>query len=82
MTTQEIEKYLEASNDELNWAGVKGESPYGAALMCLGYQARPSTQDIDAVFQTTAKKREAAERVAQAYGLRSDWPQRRGQSPI
>jgi hypothetical protein len=30
MTAQEIEKYLEALNDELHWMGVKGEiCPYG-----------------------------------------------------
>jgi hypothetical protein len=80
MTTQEIEKYLEALNDELDRTGVKGEiCLYGGAVMCLVFQARPSTKDVDAVFQPATQMREAAERVAQAYGLRSDWPQRRGQ---
>jgi hypothetical protein len=74
MTTQEIEKYLEALNDELTQMGVKGEiCLYGGAVMCLVYQARPSTKDIDAVFQPAGKMREAAERVAQTYGLRPDW---------
>jgi hypothetical protein len=74
MTTQEIEKYLGALNDELNRMGVKGEiCLYGGAVMCLVYQARPSTKDVDEVFQSTAQMREAAERVAQAYGLRLDW---------
>jgi hypothetical protein len=76
MTTQEIEKYLEALNGELDRMGVKGEiCLYGGAVMCLVYQARPSTKDVDAVFQPSAQMRQAAERVAQAYGLRSDWPQ-------
>jgi hypothetical protein len=74
MTTQEIEKYLEALNDELDRMGVKGEiCLYGGAVMRLVYQARPSTKDVDAVFQPSAQMREAAERMAQAYGLRSDW---------
>jgi len=74
MTTQEIEKYLEALNGELDRMGVKGEiCLYGGAVMCLVYQARPSTKDVDAVFQPSAQMRQAAERVAQAYGLRSDW---------
>ena len=80
MTTQEVKKYLEVVNDELDWVRVKGEiCPYGGAVMCLVYQARPSTKDSDAVIQPATQMREAAERVAQAYGLRSDWPQRRGQ---
>ena len=74
MTTQEIEKYIEALNDELSLMSVKGEiCLYGGAVMCLVYQARPSTKDVDAVFQPSTQMREAAERVAQAYGLRPDW---------
>jgi Nucleotidyltransferase of unknown function (DUF6036) len=74
MTTQEIEKYLAALNDELTRMGVKGEiCLYGGAVMCLVYQARPSTKDVDAIFQPADKLRKAAERVAQTYGLRPDW---------
>src|SRR4030095_7615587 len=46
----------------------------------LGLKARPSAKDVGAVFRPSAQMRQAAERVALAYGLRSDWPQRRGQS--
>ena len=74
MTTQEIEKYLEALNDELDRMGAKGGiCLYRGALMCLVYQARPSAKDVDAVFRPSAQMREAAVRVAQAYGLRPDW---------
>jgi len=74
MTMQEIEKYLEALNKELAQMGVIGEiCLYGGAVMRLVYQARPSTKDVDAVFQHATQMREAAERVAQAYDLRPDW---------
>ncbi|MEO6724157.1 MAG: hypothetical protein ABIU20_07835 [Blastocatellia bacterium] len=74
MTTQEIEKYLSELSDELSGMGVKGEiCLYGGAVMCLVYQARPSTKDVDAVFQPTSQMRAAAQRVAQAHGLRDDW---------
>jgi hypothetical protein len=80
MTMQDVKKYLEVVNDELDWMRVKGEICYGGAVMCLVYQARPSTKDSDAVIQLTAQRRESAQCVTRAYGLRSDWPQRRGQN--
>lgn len=74
MTTQEIENYLSELSDELSEMGVKGEiCLYGGAVMCLVYQARPNTKDVDAVFQPTSQIRAAAERVAQVHGLRDDW---------
>ena len=74
MTTQEIEQYLSELNDELDALGVKGEiCLYGGAVMCLVYQARPNTKDVDAVFQPASQMRLAAERIAQAHGLREDW---------
>jgi hypothetical protein len=74
MTTVEIEKYLGALSDELSRMGVKGEiCLYGGAVMCLVYHARPSTKDVDAVFQPSAELRKAVEQVGRDFGLRSDW---------
>jgi len=70
----EIKKYLVGLNDELRAVGVKGEvCLYGGAVMCLVYNARPATKDVDAIFQPTMEMRQAIERVAATYNLPSDW---------
>ena len=74
MKAEEIKQYLAELNDELRAMDVKGEVYlYGGAVMCLVFDARPATKDVDAVFRPTQQIRQAAERVARAYGLRGDW---------
>lgn len=65
---------LERLNDELKAIHIKGEiCLYGGAVMCLVYEARPSTKDVDAIFRPTQEFREAIKRVALAENLRDDW---------
>lgn len=74
MTGVEIKTYLESLNTELIHLNSKGEiCLYGGAVMCLVYDARPNTKDVDAVFQPVESIRIAIENVAQQYDLRSDW---------
>jgi len=74
MTKSQIKTALEKLNDELLLLDVKGEiCLYGGAVMCLVYDARPNTKDVDAVFKPTQQLREAAKRVAEAFNLKTDW---------
>jgi len=74
MLKDEIIKYLHALNEKLQRQNVKGEiCLYGGAVMCLVYDARPSTKDVDAIFQPTEIIREAAKEIANEYELVDDW---------
>ncbi len=74
MLKNEILKYLHALNDKLQRRNAKGEiCLYGGAVMCLVYDARPSTKDVDAIFQPVEIIREAAKDVADEYELADDW---------
>lgn len=74
MNTDEIKQYLGELNDELRAIDVKGEiCLYGGAVMCLVYDARPATKDVDAIFKPTRQIREAIGQVAAAHNLKSDW---------
>ena len=70
----QIKKLLQRLDEILGSDGVKGElCLYGGALMCLVYDARPATKDVDAVFEPSTKIREAAAQVADEFNLRKDW---------
>jgi len=67
LTTETIRALFVALNDELA-AGL-----CGGAVMCLVFQARSSTKDVDAVFEPTREIREAAAVVARDFGIAEDW---------
>src|SRR5438309_1908516 len=74
MTSEEITQYLTELNDELRLRDIKGEvSLFGGAVMCLVYDARPATKDVDAVFRPTGEIRDAIRRIAERRGLADDW---------
>jgi hypothetical protein len=74
MNKEEITQYLAELNDELRAMTVKGEvCLYGGVVMCLLYDARPSTKDVGAVFKPMQQMRQAIERVASRHDLKKDW---------
>ncbi len=74
MTREEIGLYLRQLNDELASEEVIGEiCLYGGAVMCLVFDARPATRDVDAVFRPANTVRLAALTVAEKNDLPPEW---------
>ncbi len=74
MTADEIETYLREIDSELAIQNVIGEiCIYGGATMCLAFKARPSTKDVDAVFEPINSIRGIISRITEKYNLRQDW---------
>lgn len=74
LTAHDIRRLLELLAEELGTAGVEGEVYLvGGAVMCLAFDARPATRDIDALFRPAREIREAAARVADRAGVPRGW---------
>jgi len=69
-----IRRLFKALNAELRKAGVVGEVGLcGGAVMCLVFEARRATKDVEAIFKPTRGIRKAARVVASKFGLPEDW---------
>jgi hypothetical protein len=74
LTAHDIRRLLELLGEELGTAGVEGELYLvGGAVMCLAFDARPATRDVDALFRPTREVREAAARVSDRAGVPRGW---------
>ncbi len=74
LTRADIRRLLEALERELATEKVEGEIYLvGGAVMCLVFDARPATRDVDAFFRPTRVIREAAARVAAKEGVPEAW---------
>lgn len=74
LTRADIRRLLELLDVELAAEAAEGEVYLvGGAVMCLVFDARPATRDIDAYFRPTTVIRQAAARVAGKAGVPDTW---------
>jgi hypothetical protein len=74
LSSADIRRLFELLNEELAARRVKGEIYLvGGAVLCLAFNAREATKDVDALFQPAREVREAAARVAIKAGLDPAW---------
>ena len=74
LTTKRITELLGMLNDRLAAEDVLGELyMVGGAVMALAYNARPSTNDVDAVFVPKETVRRLAREVARDASVSENW---------
>ena len=74
LTKSDIERLLRELNAELASKNVRGEVfMVGGAVMCVAFNARESTGDVDAVFEPASIVRAAAARVASRADVPENW---------
>jgi hypothetical protein len=74
LTRADILRLLELLDAELAAEGAEGELYLvGGAVMCLVFDARPATRDVDGYFRPTTVVRQAAARVAGKAGVPESW---------
>ncbi len=74
LSKEQIIDLLNSINEELKSQDIRGEIfIVGGAAMCLAFDARKSTKDIDAVFAPTKNIRDIIKKIADQKGLSADW---------
>lgn len=74
LAKHDIERLFRKLNAELAKLDVRGEAYLvGGAVLCLVYEARAATRDVDAYFRPSRELRAAAARVALEEGVPESW---------
>ena len=74
LTKADIRRLFDLLNEQMRLDGLEGEVYLvGGAVMCLVFNARPATKDVDAYFHPARKIREAAAKVGAKAGVKEDW---------
>lgn len=74
LSKENILNYLRELSDEIGKENLKGEILlFGGAAMVVAFDARPSTRDVDAIFQPKSKIYEMSKRVAERHDLPEGW---------
>lgn len=74
LSKEQILKYLGILSDEIGKENLKGEIlVFGGAAMVLAFNARPSTKDVDAIFQPKKRIYELSKKIAREYDLPEGW---------
>jgi hypothetical protein len=74
LTRADIRRLFELLDAELAARDAQGELYLvGGAVMCLAFDAREATNDVDGLFKPTKVVREAAARVAAKTGVDESW---------
>lgn len=74
LSKKRILELFEILNLKLKEQGEIGEvGLVGGAVMCIVFNARASTKDVDAIFEPASVIRRLANQIARAEGLPEDW---------
>ncbi len=74
LSKKDILRLFELLNDELKSENTQGELYVaGGAVMCIVYDARDSTRDVDAFFKPVTRIRQAAQRVSIKANIADNW---------
>ncbi|HVR82978.1 MAG TPA: DUF6036 family nucleotidyltransferase [Planctomycetota bacterium] len=74
LSAEKIRRLFSALNDELAKKEIIGEIGLcGGAVMCLVFQTRKATKDVDAIFEPARQIREAAKAISGDFDVPEDW---------